>query len=294
MEPGDGDVQLARLTNRIRRETIETLWRAQAGHPGGSLSVAEILTALYFRVMRVDPTDPEWADRDRFILSKGHAAVIYYVTLMERGYFSAETLATYDHIGSVLQGHPDIHSPGVDMSSGSLGQGLSAGVGMALGARLDGRDQVRVFVLMGDGELQEGQVWEAALAAAKFKLDNLVAIIDDNRVQLMGDTADIMPVEPIPDKWRAFGWHVIEVADGHDVAAIVAACDDAATVKGRPSVIVAQTVKGKGVSFMENTHLWHSALVSEEQMRQALAELEAADVGSSSSRSDAAAVTSHA
>ena len=159
------------------------------------------------------------------------------------------------------------------MSSGSLGQGLSAGVGMALGARLDGRDQVRVFVLLGDGELQEGQVWEAALAGAKYGLDNLVAIVDDNRVQLMGDTAAIMPVEPIPDKWRAFGWHVIEVDDGHDVEAIVAACEEAKTVKGRPSVIVAQTIKGKGVSFMENTHLWHSALVTEEQMKQALAEL---------------------
>jgi transketolase len=276
MKRGDGDSQLARLTNRIRRETIETLWRAQAGHPGGSLSVAEILTALYFRVMRIDPADPEWADRDRFILSKGHAAVIYYVALMERGYFSADTLATYDQIGSVLQGHPDIHSPGVDMSSGSLGQGLSAGVGMALGARLDKRDEVRIFVLMGDGELQEGQVWEAALAAAKFKLDNLVAIVDDNHVQLMGDTAAIMPVEPIPDKWRAFGWNVIEVEDGHDVAAIVAACEEAKSVAGRPSVIVAQTIKGKGVSFMENTHLWHSALVSEEQMKQALAELDVA------------------
>jgi transketolase len=276
VEAGDGDVQLTGLTNRIRRRTIETLWRAQAGHPGGSLSVAEILAALFFKVMRIDPQRPDWEDRDRFILSKGHAAVIYYVTLMERGYFSAETLATYDQIGSVLQGHPDIHSPGVDMSSGSLGQGLSAGVGMALGARLDGRDELRVFVLLGDGELQEGQVWEAALAAAKYRLDNLVAIVDDNHVQLMGDTAAIMPVEPIPEKWRAFGWQVIEVADGHDVAAIVAACEKAKTVKGRPSVIVAQTIKGKGVSFMENTHLWHSALVSEEQMKQALAELDAA------------------
>ncbi len=277
MEPGDGQGQLAELTNRMRRLTIETLWRAQGGHPGGSLSVAEILAALYFRVMRVDSADPGWEDRDRFILSKGHAAVIYYVALMERGYFSADTLATYDQLDSVLQGHPDIHTPGVDMSSGSLGQGLSAGVGMALGARLDGRDQVRVFVLMGDGELQEGQVWEAALTGAKYGLDNLVAIVDDNRVQLMGDTAAIMPVEPIPDKWRAFGWHVIEVDDGHDVEAIAAACKEAETVKGRPCVIVAQTIKGKGVSFMENTHLWHSALVSEEQMKQALAELEAAE-----------------
>jgi transketolase len=275
VQPGDGDEQLVELTNRMRRQAIETLWRAQGGHPGGSLSVAEILAALYFKVMRIDPTRPDWEDRDRFILSKGHAAVIYYVALMERGYLSADTLATYDQIDSVLQGHPDMHTPGVDMSSGSLGQGLSVGVGMALGARLDGREKVRVFVLLGDGELQEGQVWEAALAGAKYELDNLVAIVDDNHVQLMGDTTAIMPVEPIPDKWRAFGWHVIEVADGHDVGAIVAACEEARTVKGRPCVIVAQTIKGKGVSFMENTHLWHSALVSEELKDKALAELSA-------------------
>ena len=222
--------------------------------------------------MRLDPANPDWQDRDRFILSKGHAAVIYYVALMERGYFSADTLATFDEIDSILQGHPDIRTPGVDMASGSLGQGLSAGVGMALGARLDKRDEVRVYVLLGDGELEEGQVWEAALTGAKFGLDSLVAIVDDNHVQLMGDTAAIMPVEPIPDKWRAFGWNVIE-CDGHDIEAIVAACESAKAVKGRPSVIVAQTIKGKGVSFMENTHLWHAALVSDEQEGQALAEL---------------------
>jgi transketolase len=277
MADADDRGDLGTLAYKLRRGTIETLWRAQAGHPGGCLSAAEILTALYFRVMRIDPANPDWEDRDRFILSKGHAAVIYYVALMERGYFSADTLATYDEIDSILQGHPDLHTPGVDMASGSLGQGLSAGVGMALGARLDERDDVRVFVLLGDGELQEGQVWEAALAGAKFGLDSLVAIVDDNHVQLMGDTAAIMPVEPIPDKWRAFGWHVLE-CDGHDIEAIVAACEAARAVKGRPSVIVAQTTKGKGVSFMENTHLWHSALVSDEQRGQALAELRAAEV----------------
>jgi transketolase len=277
MADADDRGDLGTLAYKLRRGTIETLWRAQAGHPGGCLSAAEILTALYFRVMRIDPANPDWEDRDRFILSKGHAAVIYYVALMERGYFSADTLATYDEIDSILQGHPDLHTPGVDMASGSLGQGLSAGVGMALGARLDERDDVRVFVLLGDGELQEGQVWEAALAGAKFGLDSLVAIVDDNHVQLMGDTAAIMPVEPIPDKWRAFGWHVLE-CDGHDIEAIVAACEAAQAVKGRPSVIVAQTTKGKGVSFMENTHLWHSALVSDEQREQALAELRAAEV----------------
>ena len=275
-EAGDrGD--LAPLAYKLRRGTIETLCRAQAGHPGGCLSVAEILDRAVLQGVRLDPKNPGWEDRDRFILSKGHAAVIYYVALMERGYFSAETLATYDQIDSILQGHPDLHTPGVDMASGSLGQGLSAGVGMALGARLDERDDVRVYVLLGDGELQEGQVWEAALAGAKYGLDSLVAIVDDNHVQLMGDTAAIMPVEPIPDKWRAFGWNVIE-CDGHDIEAIVAACEAAKAVKGRPSVIVAQTIKGKGVSFMENTHLWHSALVSEEQEEQALAELCATEV----------------
>jgi transketolase len=276
MTSGDGREQLAPLAYKLRRGTIETLWRAQAGHPGGCLSAAEILTALYFKVMRVDPANPDWDDRDRFVLSKGHAAVIYYVALMERGYFSADTLATYDEVGSILQGHPDLHTPGVDMASGSLGQGLSAGVGMALGARLDKRD-VRVYVLLGDGELQEGQVWEAALAGAKFGLDSLVAIVDDNRVQLMGDTAAIMPVEPIPDKWRAFGWNVLE-CDGHEVEAIVAACEAAKAVKGRPSVIVAQTTKGKGVSFMENTHRWHSNVLSDELRDQALAELSAQEV----------------
>jgi len=276
MGNADDRGDLGSLANKLRQGTIETLWRAQAGHPGGCLSAAEILTALYFKVMRVDPANPDWEDRDRFVLSKGHAAVIYYVLLMERGYFSADTLATYDEVGSILQGHPDLHTPGVDMASGSLGQGLSAGVGMALGARLDKRD-VRVYVLLGDGELQEGQVWEAALAGAKFGLDSLVAIVDDNRVQLMGDTAAIMPVEPIPDKWRAFGWNVLE-CDGHEVEAIVAACEAAKAVKGRPSVIVAQTIKGKGVSFMENTHKWHSNVLSDELKDQALAELSAQEV----------------
>jgi transketolase len=276
MGNADDRGDLGSLAYKLRRGAIETLWRAQAGHPGGCLSAAEILTALYFKVMRVDPANPDWEDRDRFVLSKGHAAVIYYVALMECGYFSADTLATYDEVGSILQGHPDLHTPGVDMASGSLGQGLSAGVGMALGARLDKRD-VRVYVLLGDGELQEGQVWEAALAGAKFGLDSLVAIVDDNRVQLMGDTAAIMPVEPIPGKWRAFGWNVLE-CDGHEVEAIVAACEAAKAVKGRPSVIVAQTTKGKGVSFMENTHKWHSNVLSDELKDQALAELSAQEV----------------
>jgi len=265
------DASLAEVANELRCMVIETLCHAQAGHPGGSLSAAEILAALFFSVMRVDPRRPEWEERDRFILSKGHAAPVYYAALARRGCFPEEMLQTYDELDSLLQGHPDMRCPGIDMSSGSLGQGLSVGLGMALGLRLKAID-ARVFVVLGDGELQEGQVWEAAMAAPKFGLDNLVAIVDDNRIQLMGDTAAVMPIEPVAEKWRAFNWHILEV-DGHDPAAIVEACAAAGREKGRPTVILARTVKGKGVSFMENTPAWHSALVSEDLKEQALAEL---------------------
>lgn len=265
------DEQLGELANELRKLVVATLCHTQAGHPGGSLSAAEIVTALFFSVMRIDPQDPEWDERDRFILSKGHAAPVYYAALVRRGYFPEEMLQTYDEIDSLLQAHPDMHCPGVDMSSGSLGQGLSVGVGMALGARLKGSD-ARVYVLLGDGELQEGQVWEAAMSAPKFGLDNLVAIVDDNHIQLMGDTAAIMPIDSVTAKWRAFNWHVVEV-DGHDVHAIVAACDEAKRTKGGPTVVIAHTVKGKGVSFMENTHKWHSAQVTEDLKEKALAEL---------------------
>jgi transketolase len=265
------DERLADLANDLRGLVVETLCHTQAGHPGGSLSAAEIVAALFFSVMRIDPQDPEWDERDRFILSKGHAAPVYYAALARRGYFPEEMLQTYDELDSLLQAHPDMHCPGVDMSSGSLGQGLSVGVGMALGMRLKAID-ARVFVVLGDGELQEGQIWEAAMAAPKFGLDNLVAIVDDNRIQLMGDTQAIMPVEPISEKWRAFNWNVLEV-DGHDPAAIVDACAAAARAKGRPTVILAHTVKGKGVSFMENTHEWHCAPVTEDLKERALTEL---------------------
>ena len=270
------DERLARLADELRGMVIETLCHTQAGHPGGSLSAAEIIAALFFSVMRIDPRNPEWEERDRFILSKGHAAPVYYAALTRRGYFPGEMLRTYDEIDSLLQAHPDMTCPGVDMSSGSLGQGLSVGLGMALGLRLKKSD-ARVFVLLGDGELQEGQVWEAAMAAPKFAADNLVAIVDDNHIQLMGDTQAIMPVEPIAEKWRAFNWHVLEV-DGHDPAAIVGACVAAGRAKGRPTVILAHTVKGKGVSFMENTHVWHSATVTEDLKEKALAELCAREV----------------
>src|SRR5665647_2204639 len=269
-DPGR-DKRLAELADELRRMVIETLCHAQAGHPGGSLSAAEILAALFFSVMRIDPRHPDWEARDRFILSKGHAAPVYYAALARRGYFPEEMLQTYDELDSLLQAHPDMRCPGVDMSSGSLGQGLSVGLGMALGLRLRRLD-ARVFVVLGDGELQEGQVWEAAMAAPKFGLDNLVAIVDDNHIQLMGDTAAVMPIEPLAEKWRAFNWHVLEV-DGHDPAAIESSCAAAARVKGRPTVILARTVKGKGVSFMENTHEWHCAPVTEDLKEKALTEL---------------------
>jgi len=271
MADPDHDASLANVANDLRGLVVETLCHAQAGHPGGSLSAAEILAALFFSVMRIDPRRPDWEARDRFILSKGHAAPVYYAALARRGFFAPEVLATYDHLDSPLQGHPDMACPGIDMSSGSLGQGLSVGLGMALGLRLKAI-AARVFVLLGDGELQEGQVWEAAMAAPKFGVDGLVAIVDDNRVQLMGDTADVMPVAPVAEKWRAFNWHVLEV-DGHDPEAIVEACAAAAREKGRPTVILARTVKGKGVSCMENTHAWHSAAISPQLKDQALAEL---------------------
>ena len=271
MLPRGKEEQLQKLANKLRRRVIELLWQSQAGHPGGSLSAADIMATLFFEVMRVDPTNPKWEDRDRFILSKGHAAPIYYVTLMERGFFPEEILRTYDCLDSCLQGHPDVSTPGVDIPSGSLGQGLSVGIGLALGAKMK-RKGLRIFVLMGDGELQEGQVWEAAMAAPQFKLDNITAFVDYNRIQLMGGVGEIMELEPLVDKWRAFNWNVLEI-DGHDIGQIANACDQAAEAKGKPTIIVAHTVKGKGVSFMENRHEWHSATVTAEVREKALAEL---------------------
>ena len=272
----DDEQELQRIARKLRRRIIDMMYEAQTGHPGGSLGIAEIMACLYFKVLRIDPARPEWEDRDRFVLSKGHAAPIYYATLMERGYFSEEVLSTYGDIDSCLQGHPDMQTPGVDMSSGSLGQGLSPGTGMALGARLKGKD-LRVFVLLGDGEIQSGQVWEAAMAAAKFRLDNLVAIVDNNRLQVVGFVDSVMPIEPIADKWRAFGWHALEV-DGHNVGEILRACDAARSERGRPTVIIARTVKGRGVSFMENAPEWHSKVLTDAERVQALADLTAEGV----------------
>lgn len=273
--PGVDAAEAAAVAGRLRRRTIEMLHRSQAGHPGGSLSAAEILAVLYFGAMRVDPARPDWEERDRFVLSKGHAAPIYYAALVERGYFPAELLDTYDELDSGLQAHPFVGLPGIDSCSGSLGQGLSVGIGLALGARLRG-SEVRTFVLLGDGELQEGQVWEAAMAASSYGLDNLTAIVDANGLQLYGPVESIVSLEPLPDKWRAFGWNVLE-ADGHDCEALAAAFRAAAETTGRPSVVIAHTIKGKGVSFMENSVEWHSAAVTDEVRERALSELARAE-----------------
>ncbi|MCL6448703.1 MAG: transketolase [Armatimonadetes bacterium] len=257
---------------QIRAHIIKMTAAAGSGHPGGSLSAADIVTALYFHLLRIDPQNPAWPDRDRFILSKGHAAPLLYAALAERGFFPVEELLTLRKLGSRLQGHPDMKSlPGVEVSTGSLGQGLSAGNGMALAAKLDGRDY-RVFVLLGDGEIQEGMVWEAAMAAAHYRLDNVTAFLDYNGLQIDGPITEVMSPEPVADKWRAFGWDVQEI-DGHDIGQIIKAVEVARQVKGKPQMIVAKTCKGKGVSFMENQVDWHGTAPKPEQAEKALAEL---------------------
>jgi transketolase len=264
--------ELECVARQVRRDIIQMIWDAGAGHPGGSLSAADIVTALYFRILRIDPRNPAWPDRDRFILSKGHACPVWYAALANRGYFDRCHLKTLRRLNSILQGHADMKkTPGVDMTVGSLGQGLSAGLGMALGARLLKKDY-HVWVMIGDGEMQEGAIWEAAMAASKWKLDNLTAILDKNGLQNDSFVAAIMPVEPVTDKWRAFGWHVMEI-DGHDMAQIVEALEAALTVKGQPAIVIAHTIKGKGVSFMENMPEWHGKAPDDAQARQALMEL---------------------
>lgn len=265
--------QLKAKAKEIRRHIIRMTAAAGSGHPGGSLSATDIVTALYFAVLRLNPGNPNDPDRDRFILSKGHAAPLLYAVLAERGFFPLAELLTLRKLGSRLQGHPDMRKlPGVEMSTGSLGQGLSVGVGMALAARLDGRDY-RVYVLLGDGECQEGQVWEAAMAAAHYRLDNLIAFLDYNGLQIDGPVAEVMNLEPLAEKWRAFGWHVQEI-DGHNFGEILDAVARAQGVKGKPNMIIARTVKGKGVSFMENQVDWHGVAPKPEQVEIALAELE--------------------
>ena len=269
-------LELQKIANEVRKDIVTAVHAAKAGHPGGSLSAAHVFTYLYFEEMNIDPKDPKKADRDRFVLSKGHTAPGLYSVLAERGYFPKEDLKTLRHLGSYLQGHPDMkHIPGVDMSSGSLGQGISAAVGMALGAKLDG-DSYRVYTLLGDGEIEEGQVWEAAMFAGHRKLDNLVVIVDNNGLQIDGKIEDVCSPYPIDKKFEAFNFHVINVADGNDFDQLKAAFDEAKTVKGMPTAIVMKTVKGKGVSFMENEVDWHGKAPNDEQYETAMADLEKA------------------
>jgi transketolase len=262
----------------IRKHVVRMVGAASSGHPGGSLSAADIVTVLYFNDMNIRPDDPGWPDRDRFVLSKGHAAPVLYAALAEAGYFPVDELITLRRIDSHLQGHPSIRStPGVEMSTGSLGQGLSAACGMAIAAKLDGATW-RVYALMGDGELEEGQIWEAVMTAAHRRLDNLTAFVDSNRLQIDGPVAEIKSMERIGERFAAFGWHVLEI-DGHDIGAIMAALAEAKRIKGRPTVVVAHTVKGKGVSFMENQVGWHGTAPKPDQVRAALAELDASGEG---------------
>ena len=265
--------EMEAIAKRLRRHIISMIGKAGSGHPGGSLSAVEIVTTLYFKVLRHKPQDPQWSERDRFILSKGHAAPMLYATLAECGYFPVDELTTLRQLDSRLQGHTDrTVTPGVEMSAGALGQGLSFGIGVALAGRLNSQ-QYRVHVLLGDGECDEGQIWEAAMAAAHFKLDNLVAIVDNNGQQIDGWNCDVMNLEPFNKKWQAFGWRVIEV-DGHNFAQLIEAFGQAKLVKGQPTVIIAHTIKGKGVSFMENNPDFHGKAPNAAEMEIALKELE--------------------
>jgi transketolase len=267
------DEDLKAVAKRLRRHIITMTGKAGSGHPGGSLSSVEIVTALYWKVLRHRPAAPQWADRDRFILSKGHAAPVLYAALAECGYFPVAELATLRQLGSRLQGHTDrTTTPGVEMSSGSLGQGLSFAIGVALAGRLNSQGY-RVYALLGDGECDEGQVWEGAMAAAHFKLDSLTAIVDNNGLQISGCNCDVMNLEPLNQKWAAFGWHVIE-ADGHDFTQLFHAFSKAKMVKGQPAVIIAHTIKGKGVSFMENNVDFHGKAPNAAEVAIALKELE--------------------
>ncbi|MFP3898107.1 MAG: transketolase [Dehalococcoidia bacterium] len=265
--------ELTEIAKKLRRHIITMTAAAGSGHPGGSLSAADIIAALYFGVLRHDPQNPQWPDRDRFILSKGHAAPVLYAALAEAGYFPVSELATLRKLGSRLQGHTDRNfTPGVEMSAGSLGMGLSFAVGVALAARLDSKSY-RTYALLSDGECEEGQTWEAALSAAHLKLDNVTAVVDYNGLQLSGWTRDIMNLEPFAQKWQAFGWHAMDI-DGHDFEQILSACQKAEQMKGSPTVIIARTVKGKGVSFMENNVAFHGKAPSREEAETALKQLE--------------------
>ena len=264
--------ELREITRKVRIDILTMLNQAGSGHTGGSLSAADILTVLYFSKMKHNPENPKWEDRDRFVLSKGHAAPALYAVLARCGYFNPEALNSLRKLGSILQGHPDMNAtPGVEISTGSLGQGLSIANGMALGLKLD-KKNTRVYVLMGDGEIEEGQIWEAAMSAAHYKIDNLCALLDYNGLQIDGPVKEIMNVDPLPDKWKSFGWHVFEI-DGHDIEAILDALHKAEKIKGKPSIIICNTIKGKGVSFFENKVEYHGVAPTDEELEGALKEL---------------------
>jgi len=264
--------ELALIAKQMRREVIEMITAAKSGHPGGSLSATEIVVTMYYDVLRHDPANPKWKDRDRFLLSKGHCCPILYAVMAEFGYCPKDQLNTLRKLGSVYQGHPDVRFiPALEASTGSLGEGVSLALGMGLAARLNNSPS-RAYVVLGDGEIQEGQIWEAAMFGGKYKLDNVCAILDYNRIQLDGFVKDIMDIEPVVDKWRSFGWHTIEL-DGHDIAALQRGFAEAAATKGQPSILIAHTIKGKGVSFMENNPKFHGMAPTPEEAALALQEL---------------------
>ncbi|MBQ8647560.1 MAG: transketolase [Oscillospiraceae bacterium] len=270
------NLQLQRIACHVRQGVVEGVFHAKSGHPGGSLSIADTLTYLYYAQMKVDPANPQWEDRDRLVLSKGHCCPALYSVLAEKGYFDKAELQKLRHIGAMLQGHPDMKGiPGVDMSSGSLGQGISAACGIALAGKLKKADW-NVYAILGDGEIEEGQVWEAAMFAAHNKLDNLIAVVDNNNLQIDGRVSDVCSVYPIDEKFRAFGWEVF-LADAHDFDSLEAAFTAAAAVKGKPAVVIQKSIKGKGVSFMEDKAGWHGKAPNKEQYEQAMAELKAAE-----------------
>lgn len=274
MEIYDGEFigELESIAKKVRAHSIKMIYEAGSGHPGGSLSAVDILVALYFHIMKHDPKKPDWADRDKFVLSKGHSAPALYAVLAESGYFPVEELSTLRKLGSRLQGHPCMRkTPGVEMSTGSLGHGLAAGNGMALAAKLD-RKLHMIYVLCGDGEMDVGETWEAAMLASHFKLDNVIMYIDRNKLQLDGPTEKIMSLEPLADKWKAFGWHVIEI-NGHSMKEIIHATNEARTIKGKPTVIICHTIKGRGVSYMEGTLHFHGKAPDEQEYKQAMKEL---------------------
>ena len=265
--------ELSIIANNVRKNALTAVYNAASGHPGGSLSIADVLTLLYFAVMNVDPKNPKMENRDRFVLSKGHTAPALYGVLAERGFIPKEDVKTFRNVGSYLQGHPDMNKvPGVDMSTGSLGQGVSVAGGMALAAKLDNKDY-RVYSILGDGELEEGQVWEQAMFAAHYKLDNFTVFVDNNGLQIDGDITDVMNPTPIDKKFEAFGWHVI-ITDAHDFEKLLSAIQEAKATKGQPTAIIMKSVKGKNVSFMENNPAWHGAAPKEDEYNQAIAELD--------------------